>query len=97
MKVLLVSPNVESLPDPVFPIGLAYIAAALKKNRIRYKVLDLCFVSDYETAIETAVSTFTPDIIALSLRNVDNVSYPEYVSYLAFYRQVVQTIRKYSR
>jgi len=32
MKVLLVSPNVESLPDPVFPIGLAYIAAGLKKT-----------------------------------------------------------------
>jgi len=97
MKVLLVSPNVESLPDPVFPIGLAYIAAALKRNRISYRVLDLCFVSDYEAAIEFAVSTFTPDIIALSLRNVDNVSYPKYVSYLAFYRQVVQTMRKYSR
>jgi len=97
MKVLLVSPNVESLPDPVFPIGLAYIAAVLKKNRIRYQVLDLCFVHDYETAIESAVRTFTPDIIGLSFRNVDNVSYPEYVSYLDFYRQVVQTLKKYSQ
>ena len=97
MKVLLVSPNVESLPDPVFPIGLAYIAAVLKKNRIRYQVLDLCFVHDYETIIESAVRTFTPDIIGLSFRNVDNVSYPEYVSYLDFYRQVVQTFKKYSQ
>ncbi|MBU0699203.1 MAG: cobalamin-dependent protein, partial [Proteobacteria bacterium] len=97
MKVLLVSPNVESLPDPVFPIGLAFIAGALKKNRIRYQVLDLCFVQDYEAAIASCVRDFTPDIIGLSLRNVDNVSYPQYVSYLTFYRRVVQTFKKYSR
>jgi len=95
MKVLLVSPNVESLPDPVFPIGLACIAAALKRNRIRYQVLDLCFIQDYEATIESAVRTFTPDIIGLSLRNVDNVSYPEYSSYLDFYRLVVLTFKKY--
>jgi len=97
MKILLVSPNVESLPDPVFPIGLANIAAVLEKNRISYQILDLCFVEDYETAIESAVNTFNPNIIGLSLRNIDNVSYPEYVSYLPFYRRVIQTFRKYSR
>ena len=97
MKVLLVSPNVESLPDPVFPLGLAYITAALEKNRIRHQVLDLYFVQDYEAAIESAVNSFQPDIIGLSLRNIDNVSYPNYISYLPFYGQVVQTIRRQSQ
>ncbi|HDL08088.1 MAG TPA: B12-binding domain-containing radical SAM protein, partial [Desulfobacteraceae bacterium] len=76
MKVLLISPNIESLPDPVFPIGLAYITTALKKNRTEYQALDLCFVTDYESAISSALSSFQPDIIGLSLRNIDNVSYP---------------------
>jgi len=97
MNILLVSPNVESLPDPVYPIGLAYIAAALKARRINYRVLDLCFVDDYEAAIASAAGDFSPDIIALSLRNVDNVSYPNYVSYLEYYRRVVQSFRKYCR
>ncbi len=97
MKVLLVSPNVETLPDPVFPIGLAYIAASLKKNQIPCQVLDLCFVSDYDAALASAVNSFTPDIIALSIRNLDNVSYPKYISYLAFYRQIVKTLRQYSQ
>ena len=96
MKVLLISPNVESLPDPVFPLGLAYITASLEENRIQHQVLDLCFVQDYETAIESAIILFQPDIIGLSLRNLDNVSYPNYISYLPFYRQVVQTIRRKS-
>jgi radical SAM superfamily enzyme YgiQ (UPF0313 family) len=97
MKVLLVSPNVESLPDPVFPLGLAYITAALEKNRIQHQVLDLYFVQDYEAAIESAVNSFQPDIIGLSLRNIDNVSYPNYISYLPFYGQVIQAIRRQSQ
>lgn len=96
MKVLLVSPNLESLPDPVFPLGLAYIASTLKEKHIPYQVLDLCFVKDYEAAIESTLSSFKPDVIALSLRNVDNVSYPNYLTYLPFYRKVIQTIRKQS-
>ncbi len=97
MKVLLVSPNVETLPDPVFPIGLAYVAAALRRNNIQYQVLDLCFVSNYEMAIESAITSFQPDIIGLSLRNVDNVSYPNCISYLPFYRRIVQSIREQSQ
>jgi radical SAM superfamily enzyme YgiQ (UPF0313 family) len=97
MKVLIVSPNVESLPDPVFPLGLSYITAALKKSRIQYQILDLCFVQDYEATIESAITSFQPDIIGLSLRNLDNVSYPNYISYLPFYRQVVQTIKRQSQ
>jgi len=97
VKVLLISPNVESLPDPVFPIGLSYITAALNRNQTEYKVLDLCFVRDYEAAIESALDSFQPEVVGLSLRNLDNVSYPHYVSYLPFYRQVVQVIRRQSQ
>lgn len=93
MNVLLVSPNVESLPDPVFPIGLAYLAAALTQNGIAYRVLDLCFETDYDAAIASALADVTPDVIALSLRNLDNVSYPKYTSYLPFYRRVIDQIR----
>ena len=96
MKVLLVSPNIESLPDPVFPIGLAYIAAALKKNGTPYRVLDLCFENDYERAIASAMAEFAPEVIGVSLRNLDNVSYPKYTSYLSFYCRVIANIRNCS-
>ncbi len=94
MRVLLVSPNVESLPDPVFPLGLAYLMSVLKENGTSSQVLDLCFVEDYEAAIEYALHSFQPHVVGLSLRNLDNVSYPNYTSYLPFYRQVVQTIKR---
>lgn len=96
MKILLISPNTESLPDPVFPLGLACIAGILKKHSINHKVLDLCFTADYEIAIKAALIDYKPDIAALSLRNVDNVSYPHYISYLKFYKKVIKTIKNYS-
>lgn len=96
MKVLLVSPNIEYLPDPVFPLGLACLAAVLKKNNVEHRILDLCFADDYEMAIESAIDSFSPDIVGLSLRNIDNVSYPNYVSYLPFYCRVIQAIKQRS-
>ncbi|MCP4666666.1 MAG: radical SAM protein [Deltaproteobacteria bacterium] len=97
MKVLLISPNVETLPDPVFPIGLAYIAAAVKRKGFQCQVLDLCFKKDYEAAIESSITSFEPDVIGLSLRNIDNVSYPNYISYLPFCAEVVKKIRLHAK
>jgi radical SAM superfamily enzyme YgiQ (UPF0313 family) len=97
MKILLISPNVESLPDPVFPIGLAYISGALKGSGDHCRVLDLCFAEDYASALVSEIKRFQPDVAGLSLRNLDNVSYPNYASYLSFYRQVVRTVRKHSK
>lgn len=95
MNVLLVSPNVEKLPDPVFPIGAAYVAGALKQAGIECRCLDLCFEEDVETALIDALNKNAPDIVGLSLRNVDNVSYPHSVSYLPLYRMITTTIRRH--
>ncbi|HEU20519.1 MAG TPA: radical SAM protein [Deltaproteobacteria bacterium] len=95
MNVLLVSPNVESLPDPVFPLGLAQLSAILKRDGINHEILDLCFSDDYDSSIESALHSVDPDVVGLSLRNIDNVSYPHYITYLPFYRKVIETIRKH--
>ncbi len=93
MNVLLVSPNVESLPDPVFPLGLAHLSAVLKRNGIHHGILDLCFSENYDQSIESAFRSVEPDVVGLSLRNIDNVSYPHYITYLPFYRKVIEKIR----
>ena len=95
MNVLLVSPNVELLPDPVFPIGLAHLSAVLKHDGINHGILDLCFSDDYDRSIELALRSVDPDVVGISLRNIDNVSYPHYITYLPFYRKVIETIRKH--
>lgn len=97
MRVLLVSANVESLPDPVFPIGTAYVGAALKQSGMTCQGLDLCFEEDVEASIVRALQAFDPELVLISLRNVDNVSYPLYTSYLPFYQKVLAAIRNTSQ
>ena len=94
MRVLLISPNTEMLPDPVFPLGLAFLSGALNRSSHDHQLLDLCFVDDYGKALEQTVAEFRPEVIGLSLRNVDNVAYPNTHSYLPFYRKVVSHLRK---
>lgn len=93
MRVLLVSANRERIPDPIFPLGLAYIASAARQAGHRVAVADLCFGRHPLRALERQVSDFRPDVIGLSLRNVDNAAYPRTVDYLEGHRDVVRTLR----
>ncbi len=93
MRLLLISPNTETLPDPVFPLGLAFLSGALQGSRHEHRLLDLCFAEDFEEALSREVEDFQPDIVGLSLRNVDNVAYPNFRSYLPFFKDVVSRLR----
>jgi len=97
MRVLLVSANREHLPDPIFPLGLAYIAAAVRAAGHEIDVADLCFGHKPLDELRNQVYDFQPDIIGLSLRNVDNAAYPLTVDYLALHREVVDTLHAVSR
>lgn len=96
MRVLLISPNTEKLPDPVAPLGLAYLASALQAKGYEVRCLDLCFAENWEEATAKAVSDFSPAVMGLSLRNVDNVSYPNTISYLPFFKNVMERLRELS-
>jgi radical SAM superfamily enzyme YgiQ (UPF0313 family) len=93
MRVLLISPNLEMLPDPVAPLGLAFLSSALKSAGHEVRCLDLCFEENIEQALEKAISGFSPEALGLSLRNIDNVAYPESVSYLPFFKKVIERCR----
>ena len=69
MKILLISPNTHTTPYPVYPIGLDYVAGALGKQH-QVKIADLNILE--RDALKQRIMKFSPDIIGLSLRNVDN-------------------------
>ena len=96
MRILLIATNREQFPDPVFPIGLAYAASALRERGHEVRVLDLCFRKDAEKALEKALTGFPPGLIGITLRNIDNAFFPLTISYLPFYRETVETCRRYS-
>ncbi len=93
MRVLLVSANREWIPDPIFPLGLAYIAAATRSAGHEVAVADLCFGRRPLKRLGAQVREFGPELIGLSLRNVDNAAYPLTVDYLSLHREVVAYLK----
>jgi radical SAM superfamily enzyme YgiQ (UPF0313 family) len=94
VRVLLISPNREISPDPVYPLGLASLAAVLQAGGMTVKGSDLCFQSHWQSALEQDLDSFRPDCIGLSIRNIDNVSYPRSTAYLPFIKEVVDLCRR---
>ena len=71
-RVLLVSSNRERQPMPVVPNGVACVAAALDDAGYDVRVLDLCFARRPHDVARRAARDFRPDVIGLSVRNIDN-------------------------
>lgn len=97
MRVLLVSANRERIPDPIFPLGLAYVAAAARRAGHGIAVADLCFGRRPLDDLRRRISEYRPDVIGLSIRNVDNAAYPLTVDYLDRHREVVDAVRAATR
>jgi len=68
--VLLISANRCTTPDPVFPLGLAWINAALRQAGHRTLWLDTLADAD---RCEQGLTAGRPDFVGISLRNIDDV------------------------
>lgn len=69
-RILLISANRCTTPDPVFPLGLAWLDAALRRAGHACAWLD-CLAEN--TKLEALLEEFHPDFIGISLRNIDDV------------------------
>ena len=94
MKVLLISVNREKMPFPVFPLGLAYIAKALRDEGHQIEVMDLCFSQEVSADLKSVLHRFRPDVVGISLRNLDNLTYPASISYLKEVEEVLGICRQ---
>lgn len=72
MKVLIISSNRNRLPVPVMPLGACIVAEAANRAGHDVHLLDLMFEKNPFHAVETAIKKSTPDVIGLSIRNIDN-------------------------
>ena len=102
MKVLLIATNrhgryMNNIQAQPLPLGLAYIAGYLNPEQHTTKLLDLMFSDDYLNSVRNAVIDFQPDLVGISMRNLDNGSnlYPE--SVLPISKEVTDLIRSISQ
>jgi radical SAM superfamily enzyme YgiQ (UPF0313 family) len=96
LRVLLISANTEKLPDPVFPIGAAYMAAVAAQHGHTVATLDLCFLDALRPALDETIRAAQPEVVGISLRNLDSSAYPQNTSYIDDYKRLVGAVRELS-
>lgn len=92
MNVLLISANTVLEPYPVYPLGLDYVAGAVAADH-QVRRLDMNCPADRD-GLQGVVRSFAPDVIGISLRNIDNtdVRHPE--GFTAGYQDLIRMLRR---
>ena len=93
MRTLIISSSREVTPDPVYPLGAAYVAAAVRNAGHEVDITDVLFADDPKAAITERIEAFEPDIVGISIRNLDNVSYPLSVSFMDETTDCIKAVR----
>ncbi len=92
MNILLINPNRYQAP-PVPPIGLECVAGCLEKAGHRTKITDLSFSEDIYGDLDFSITSILPDIVGITVRNVDSVLYYDNQFYLREIKDIVQYIK----
>jgi radical SAM superfamily enzyme YgiQ (UPF0313 family) len=74
MNVLLVSPNREEINMRTWPLGLACVAAATLAAGHKVSILDFMLTPHPRERLRRIIDEFSPDIIGMSIRNIDDQS-----------------------
>jgi len=90
VNVLIVNTNRYCNPVPVIPLGSCLVAESIEKAGYHVRFLDLLFEHDPVCALESELSKATPDVVGLSVRNIDNndMQHP-----MAFFSDLVPMVK----
>ena len=90
MRVLLVQSPTGRPESPIFPLGLAFLAGQLKGMEV--SCLDLSLSGDPVPAFRERLDSFAPDAVCISLRNIDDSSYPVTYSYVTPFSGIIDAL-----
>lgn len=96
MRVLFISANREDVIMRTLPLGLACVAAATKAHGHSVKVVDLISAREPLALLEKSFKEFRPEIIGLSIRNIDDQNLAKPVFFLTQIKKVVSHLRHLS-
>jgi radical SAM superfamily enzyme YgiQ (UPF0313 family) len=72
VRVLLISGNTEEINMPTLPLGLACVAASTRKAGHEVTYLDLLAKVDAQAVIKKTMQGLRPDVVGISVRNIDD-------------------------
>ena len=91
MRILLVQAFLGRKEKPIYPIGLATLASVLKNHEV--KVVDPNIMDDPEKDLKKTAGEFQPDIIGISLRNVDTTQVRDPFIYFNGMRESLSAVK----
>jgi len=94
MRVLIISGSREIVHVMVPPIGEAYLASYLISQGHEIKLLDLTLSKDYKRDVSKTISDFNPQVIGISIRNVDSTTYPGNLFFYLPVKNIIQYIKE---
>lgn len=93
-KVLLISANVTKEPFPVYPLGMSTIAHDIRSRGHEVAEWDYLARGESEEELLQFARAQAPDIVGLSLRNIDNCNSKHTAYYCDLYRQLASHLRE---
>jgi radical SAM superfamily enzyme YgiQ (UPF0313 family) len=96
MRILLINTNQERWPIPAAPIGLSLVASSLRKAGHELRVIDRMFLfskKQEESTFTEIIREFKPELIGISIRNVDNTCMSALRYYLPEIKEVVTFLK----
>jgi len=93
MNVLLISANTEMINMVPLPLGLNCVAVAARDAGHKVQLLDLMGSGDNAKIIQDVVQNLRPDVIGISVRNVDNQDMTETRFLLEPVRDIIDVCR----
>jgi len=96
MKILLISSNIANTPYSVYPLGLSMVASSLHKAGHEVRQFDFLASGRSMQVLSDEIKEFTPEIIGISIRNIDIVNLLHEQRYIDAVRDIVREARNVS-
>ncbi len=94
MRVLILSGSREIVHVMVPPIGEGYLASYLLSQGHEVMLIDLTLSNDFKKDVSKAIDGFNPQLIGISIRNIDSTTYPGNLFFYLPVKGVIQYIKQ---
>jgi radical SAM superfamily enzyme YgiQ (UPF0313 family) len=94
MRVLVISGSRARLPDPVYPLGAAIIATAVRDGGHQISCFDALRHTEPITALSEEMDSFRPQVVLFSIRNIDSGAFPSPDLYFEDHLPLVECCRE---
>ncbi len=97
MRILFISSNTERINMPALPFGMGCVAEAARRAGHDVGMLDLMGSIDVRKTIEQVIAGYAPEVIGVSVRNIDDQKMEDTQFLLDKAKEIVADCRAFSR